>query len=174
MKASVLFVVLLKATFLSFSGFGSLPVLREELVTNRGVLTDDELNESVAVARMTPGPMGSYVIAVGYAVAGWPGATAGWAAMSLPALGVLPLMMLLRGRAHSERWRSAIEAVILASAALVLVTATALIPVAVTDTTTAVVAAVALLLVLFTRVPTICVVCGGAAATFLTAMVSGT
>ena len=39
MNLGVLLVILLKATLLSFSGFGSLPVLRDELVTNRRVLS---------------------------------------------------------------------------------------------------------------------------------------
>ena len=44
-----------------------------------------DLNRAIAVARVTPGPMGIYVVAIGYAVAGWPGAAAGWLALALPA-----------------------------------------------------------------------------------------
>ena len=161
MNLGLLFALLLKATLLSFSGFGSLPVLREDLVTNRKVLTDDELNQAVAVARVTPGPMGSYVVAIGYAVAGWPGAAIGWAAMSAPALCVLPLVLVLRRYEHSAVWRSSIEAVILASAALVLATATELMPTAVVNVSMAFVAVVALIVVLFTRVSSIWVIAAG-------------
>lgn len=163
----VLFAILLKATLLSFSGFGSLPVLRDELIVNRHALTDEQLNQAVSVARVTPGPMGTYVVAVGYAVSGWQGAAAGWAAMSAPALGVIPLLMLMRGRTHSARWQGAVEAVILASAALVLATTVTLIPAAIVDVSTAVVASVALLTVLFTRVSTIWVILAGAGTTWL-------
>lgn len=159
-----LLAIFMKATLLSFSGFGSLPVLREELVQNRAVLSDEQLNEAVAVARMTPGPMGNYVVAVGYAAAGWQGAVAGWIAMTAPALCVLPLLTLIRTRGHSAVWRSSIEAVILASASLVLATALALLPTAVVDAPTAIVAVAALLIVTLTRISTIWVILAGALA----------
>ncbi len=169
MNLGVLLAILLKATLLSFSGFGSLPVLRDELVTNRRVLSDEDLNRAVAVARLTPGPMGSYVVAVGYAVHGWTGAAAGWVAISTPAFCVLPLLALLRGRVHSERWRNAIEAIILASAGLVLATATSLIPTALIDLPTSAAAAAALVIVCFTRISTIWLIVAGSAVTWLSA-----
>ena len=105
MNLAVLLAILLKASLLSFSGFGSLPVLRDELVTNRHVLTMDDLNRAIAVARVTPGPMGIYVVAIGYAVAGWPGAAAGWLALALPALFAVPLVAIMRRHAQSPRAR---------------------------------------------------------------------
>ena len=44
------------------------------------------LNESVAISRSTPGPVGLYIVSVGYLIAGVPGAIAGWLAMITPAL----------------------------------------------------------------------------------------
>jgi chromate transporter len=171
MNVGVLFAILVKATFLSFSGFGSLPVLREELVTNRRVLTDDDLNRAVAVARVTPGPMGSYVVAVGYAAAGWPGAVMGWIALTFPALSVIPLGAALRRRRESVRWQSVIEGIILASAALVLATARSLLPDAVVDLPTIIVAIAALIAVSVTEIPTIWVILIGAAVTLAFAAV---
>jgi chromate transporter len=165
-----LFAILLKATFLSFSGFGSLPILHDELVTQRHILTDDDLNRAVAVARVTPGAMGSYVVAVGYAVQGWQGAVSGWVAMCAPALCVLPVMVLLRGRAHSGRWRDAADAVVLASAALVLGTASTLIPTAVVDPSTSLIAIGALLVVFFTSIPTIWIIIAGAVVSCVSAL----
>jgi chromate transporter len=164
---TVLLAILLKASLLSFSGFGALPVLRDELVTNRHVLTTDDLNRAVAVARVTPGPMGIYVVAVGYAVSGWPGAVAGWLSLTLPALLAVPLIIVMRRHAQSPRAREAIDAVMLASAALVLSTARALIPTAVVDVPTAIVAVAALVVVFGTRVSTVWVIAGGAVATLL-------
>ena len=166
MNLGVLLAILLKATFLSFSGFGSLPILRAELVTNRHVLTDDDVNQAVAVARATPGPMGSYVVAIGYAAAGWPGAVMGWFAMTAPALLVVPLTAALRRWSHSIRWQSALEGTILASAALVLATARSLLPDAVFDAPTIVVAVAALIAVSLTKIPTIWVIVAGASLTF--------
>src|SRR5437016_3193880 len=86
MNLLLLYVLLLKATVTSFSGLASLPVIRNDLIVNRHVLTDHQLNASLVITRSTPGPMGLYVVSVGYFVAGVPGAVAGWLAMVTPAL----------------------------------------------------------------------------------------
>lgn len=59
------------------------------------------------------------------------------------------------------------DAVVLARAALVLSTASTLIPTAVVDTSTGIIATAALLLVLFTSIPTIWVILAGALAASL-------
>ena len=69
----LLYVVLLKATVTSFSGLASLPIIRDELVVKRHVLTDEQLNMSIVVTRTTPGPVGLYVVSVGYFADGLPG-----------------------------------------------------------------------------------------------------
>jgi chromate transporter len=167
MSTTVLLWILLKATLLSFSGFGSLPLLRDELVATRGVLSDDELNRAIAVARATPGPMGAYVVAVGYAAGGWPGAVVGWVALSAPALAVIPIAGMLARRRQSARWASAIEATILASSALVLATVRSMLPTAIVDLPTGVVAVGAVALITFSRAPVAAIVIGGAMVTWL-------
>lgn len=77
MTLLVLYLTLLKATALSFSGFASVPVLREDLVVARGVLTDEQLNSAIAISQASPGPLGLYLVAVGYFVAGFAGAIDG-------------------------------------------------------------------------------------------------
>jgi chromate transporter len=120
MSALALYLILLKATLASFSGFGSLPQVREELVTRHRVLSDEALNRAVLVARTTPGPMGVYVVSVGYEAAGLPGVIAGWLALATPALLVVPLCGVA-GRAMSRRRvRGAISALVLASAMLIV------------------------------------------------------
>jgi chromate transporter len=170
-NTGVLLAVFIEATLLSFSGFGSLPILRDDLVVRRHVLTDDDLNRAVTVARITPGAMGSYIVAVGYAVNGWTGAAAGWLAMSAPAFLVIPILIFLDGSARSARWVDAADAVILASAALVLTTATTLIRTAASDTTSVMVAVLSLIAVLATSVPTIWLIAGAAAATALMSII---
>ena len=58
MNAVLHYIVLLKATLTSFAGLASLPVVRDELVVHRHVLTDEKLNEAVVITRSTPGPVG--------------------------------------------------------------------------------------------------------------------
>jgi chromate transporter len=170
-NTGVLLAIFLEATLLSFSGFGSLPILREELVVRRHVLTDDDLNRAVTVARITPGAMGTYLVAVGYAVNGWIGAAAGWLAMSAPALLVIPILIFLARRARSARWVDAADALILASAALVLTPATTLIRTAASDTMSVVVAIASLIAVLTTSIRTIWLIASAAAATALISII---
>jgi chromate transporter len=127
MSPLVLYLVLLKATLTSFSGLASLPILRNDLVIGRQLLTDEQLNTAVVVSRTTPGPVGVYVVSVGYAVGGFPGAVAGWAAMCTPAFLILPLMHLASRQAAHHRMRGATQAVVAASAGLLIA---AVIPVA--------------------------------------------
>jgi chromate transporter len=169
-NTGVLLAVFIEATLLSFSGFGSLPILREELVVRRHVLTDDDLTRAVTVARVTPGAMGSYIVAAGYAVNGWTGAAAGWLAMSAPALFVIPILIFLDG-GRSARWVDAADALILASAALVFTTATTLVRTAASDTTSVIVAIASLIGVLTTSISTVWLVAGAAAATALISII---
>ena len=118
MNAFVLYLLLLKATISTFSGLASLPVLREDLVIARNALTDEQLNAAVVVTRTTPGPVGLYVVSVGYFVGGITGAFAGWAAMVTPALLIIPLVHYAGGRAEHPRVKGIVQAVVLSSAGL--------------------------------------------------------
>ncbi len=120
MNAGLLYLLLLKATLTSFSGLSSMPIVRDELVMQYGVLTDSQLNAAVALARTAPGPFGGYVISVGYFVGGVAGGIAGWLALITPALLAIPLVhYVARSTAH-PRARSVVNAVVIASAALIL------------------------------------------------------
>jgi len=55
----------------AFAGLASLPVIQDSLVTQYHVLTNDQLNDAVVITRSSPGPVGLYVVSVGYFVAGW-------------------------------------------------------------------------------------------------------
>lgn len=118
MKVITLYFILLKATLTTFAGLASLPVLREDLVIKRHVLTDEQLNTAIVVTRTTPGPVGLYVVSVGYFVDGIPGAVAAWLAMVTPALIVIPLIHYAGLRARHPRIRGMIQMVVLASAGL--------------------------------------------------------
>src|SRR5271165_7375982 len=92
MNPFFLYLILLKGTITAFAGLASLPVIHDSLVTQHHVLTDQQLNQAVVITRSTPGPVGLYIVSVGYFVAGIPGAVAGWLAMITPALLVIPLV----------------------------------------------------------------------------------
>ncbi len=126
MTAAVVYLLLLKATVTSFAGMGSLPQVQQDFVQTHRLMSDEQLSQAVLVGRATPGPMGAYVVAVGYFAAGWPGAVAGLLAMTTPALLAIPLVAVVQRWLHLARMRSAVDAVVVASAALLVVSGVSL------------------------------------------------
>ena len=120
MTTFALYLVVLRATLFSFSGFGSLPQVREDLVIRQAVITDEQLNRAVLVARTTPGPMGVYVVSAGYEVKGLRGAVVAWLALATPALLIIPLLFFAGRLGSHPRAIGAINALILASALLLV------------------------------------------------------
>ena len=100
MNVFVLYVLLLKASITAFSGISSLPVIRNELVVNHHVLTDAQISEALVAGRISPGPLGMFIVSIGYFVAGIPGAIAAWLALATPALTVAPILRYLGSRAE--------------------------------------------------------------------------
>ena len=120
MSVVALYLLLLKATVTSFAGMGSLPQIRQDFVDTYHLVSADALSEAVLVGRATPGPMGAYVVAVGYLAAGWRGAVAGWLALITPAFAALPLLATVQRWLHLPRVRALVDAVVVAGAALLL------------------------------------------------------
>lgn len=123
MKAVLLYLLLLKATVTSFAGLGSLPQIQRDFVETYRFLTAEQLSQTVVVGRSTPGPIGAYVVGVGYFAGGVPGAIAGWLAMITPAVAAIPLLMVVQRWMHLPRARAAVDAVVIASAALLVMAA---------------------------------------------------
>lgn len=121
MNAGLVYLLLLKATLTSFAGMGSLPQVQQDFVQTHRALTDEQLSQAVLVGRATPGPVGTYVVAVGYFAAGWPGAIAGLLALTTPALLAIPLVAVVQRWLHLPRMRSAVDAVVIASTALLVI-----------------------------------------------------
>jgi chromate transporter len=121
MSIVALYVLLLKATVTSFAGMGSLPQIHQDLVVTTSAITDEQLNQAVLIGRSTPGPVGAYVVAVGYFAAGLRGAAVGLLAMVTPALVAIPLLALMRRWLHIARVQAAVDAVVMASAVLLVV-----------------------------------------------------
>ena len=172
MSAALLYAVLLKATLTSFAGLASLPVVRDELVVRQHVLTDEKLNEAVVITRSTPGPVGLYVVSVGYFAGGVPGAVAGWLAMITPALLILPLLRFAAGKANHPRLRSALQAVVVASAGLLLAAAVPLGISALTGPLTVVIAVLTAIVMLTTKLDTLWIIAGAALTTLTLASVA--
>jgi chromate transporter len=120
MSALAVYLLLVKAIVTSFAGMGSLPQIQQDFVETRHALAPEQLGQAVLVGRSTPGPVGAYVVAVGYLAAGWPGALAAWFAMITPALAAIPLLVLVQRWIHLSRVKGAVDAVVIASAVLLL------------------------------------------------------
>ncbi len=58
MSAVALYWLFLRAVLLSFTGFATVPALREALVLHERLLTDTQLNDAIAIGQASPGPIG--------------------------------------------------------------------------------------------------------------------
>jgi chromate transporter len=150
------------ATLTAFAGLASLPVVQDVLVVQHRVLTDKQLNEAVVITRSTPGPVGLYVVSVGYFVAGGPGAVAGWLAMITPALLIIPLLQFARRKIDHPRVKTAMQTVVIASAGLLLAASIPLAKDALTDPVTIAIAVISFVLLLTTKLDTLWIILGAA------------
>jgi chromate transporter len=164
MNVFLLYALLLKATLTSFSGLASLPMVRNDLVVERKVLTDRDLNTAVVAGRTSPGPNGLYLVSVGYYADGLPGATAGLLALMTPAFLIVPMMRWVGRRAESPRVKSAIRAVVLASAGLLLSASLPLARDAITGWLTLGIVLASFAVLVLTKIDTVWVVLAGAVA----------
>lgn len=153
-----LFLLLVQAVLLSHSGWASVAVVRQALVEQHAILTDARLTTFLALSQITPGPLGFYLLFVGYSVQGWIGALSAWLALVLPSFLVLPIMRLVERRQHVEWFRGATVGVVVGSAALMLSTAVTLAKTVAPTPPLMVVALVAMLLLTVGRVPSFAVV----------------
>ncbi len=158
----VLYLLLVKATLTSFSGLASLPMVRNDFVVRRGVLTDRQLTTAVAAGRIGPGPLGIYVVSVGYLVDGVPGACAGWLAMITPAFLIIPMLRFLGARAEQPRARAVARAVLFAGAGLMASAAVPLARDAIANPLSLAIFAVSFLLIASARVDSLWVMLGAA------------
>jgi chromate transporter len=164
MNLLILYLLLSKATLTSFSGLTSLPVIRHDFVETRHVLTDRQLNAAVAAGRTAPGPNGLYVVSVGYFVAGIPGGCAGLLAVVTPAFLIIPMLQFLGRRAEQPAVKSAIRAVTLAAAGLVVTTTVPLARDALTGWLPIAIALAAFLFLVLTKRATVWVILAAALA----------
>jgi chromate transporter len=146
-----LYLLLLKAALLSFTGLGSLPIIRSDFVVERHALTDHQLNTAVVAGRAGPGPFGLYMVCIGYTVAGVPGAISAFLALITPAFLALPLMRWLGRRSNHPRIRDAIRGLLIGSAGLLLASSVPLAKDAITGTLSIAIMAASFLVLAFTK-----------------------
>jgi chromate transporter len=87
--------LLLKASLVTTTGTGNLPVLYQDLVP-RGWATDRQFAEALAIGKISPGPSGLWVISLAYLTDGLRGALLALVAITIPPLVVLALDGLYR------------------------------------------------------------------------------
>lgn len=116
-----LFLAVLKAATLSVGGLSSLPVLRQELVSN-GSLTEKQVIEALTIGRLSPGPTGLYIVSLGYLALGWLGAALALVAASLPPLSMVVLASLVRRWLLSPVAAGIVRGVALSTSGLTLAT----------------------------------------------------
>ena len=157
MNAVILYFVVVRATALSFSGFASVPLIRENLVVQRAVLSDEELNSAIAISQASPGPLGLYVVVAGYFVAGVPGALAAALALASPAILAIPIARAVR-RHRDSQVRGMAAAIVIASCVLMATTSVTLAADATPTPSLAALAVVGFIALASGRVPPVVVV----------------
>jgi len=163
MNVFVLYLLLLKATLTSFSGLAALPMIRTDLVEHHHVLNDRQLNTAVAAGRIGPGPIGIFVVSIGYMAGGIPGACAGWLAMITPAFLIIPMLRFLGTRAEHPRAKAISRSVLLAGAGLIISATMPLARDAVTGPLSLAIVAGSLVIAALTRIDSLWIMLGAAA-----------
>lgn len=79
-----LFLIFLKAASLSSGGLQALPLLQDDLITQRQLLTYADFATAVAIGRISPGANGLFVLPIGYYVSGLSGALVAALGIMLP------------------------------------------------------------------------------------------
>ncbi len=161
MNVALLYLLLLKATVTSFSGFGSVPLVRDDLVVQRAVLTDEQLNNAIAISQASPGPLGIYVVIVGYSVAGLAGALVGMLALATPAALAVPILRAVQ-RGRSAEIRGGSSGIVIVSCVLMMTSAFRLAPQAIPTPAFAIVATAGFVALAATRVPPVVVIAASA------------
>jgi len=160
-----LFGVFLKVGAVLFgSGYVLLAFLRADLVLRLHWLTEHQLLDSVAVGQVTPGPVFTTATFVGYVLHGVSGAAVATLGIFLPAFVYVALSAAILPRLRrSPAARAALDAVNVASLALMAVVTWQLAGAALVDAWTVALAAGSALLLLRYRVNSSWLVLGGAA-----------
>ena len=156
------------------SGYLLVAYLQSSLVERLGLLSTAQLLEAIVIGEMTPGPLFTVSTALGYLLAGGPGAIVATVAIFLPSF---PLAMLL-GRIMPRLSRSRVAKHVLrglgaAVVGVMLAVALTIAARVIVDVTSALIALGALALLRFTRLGPIALVPVGATVGWLLTLLPG-
>jgi chromate transporter len=161
-----LIVLLVRLSFVAFGGgIAILPELQRVVVSDHHWLTSQQFASSYAMGQLTPGPGMLMVLAIGYKVAGVPGALAAMVAMFLP-VGTLAYIAGSRlDKLKGSPWRPAIQrGMAPVTVGLLLAGSYTLIQASAVDVISGLIVAAAVLMLLSRRInPIVIVLAGGAA-----------
>jgi chromate transporter len=161
---TALFLVFLKIGAILFGGgYVLVALIRSNLVTRLGWISERQLLDAIAVGQVTPGPLSATATFIGYLLEGVPGAVIATIAIFLPAFFFVavsgPLVPRLR---QSPLAGAVLDGVNVAALALIAVVTWQLFRAAVVDWTTLVLAGLSFILLIRYRVNSVCLVLGGA------------
>ena len=159
-----LFFIFLKiGSILYGSGYVLFAFLDTELVST-GLLTKQQLIDAIAVGQFTPGPVFSSVTFVGYQINGWSGAVLATIGIFLPSFVFVALLKpLVRFMRNSTLFAHFLDAVNVASVAVIIAVAFEMGRETITDWQTIVIAVASIILPFgFRKVNSALVVIGGA------------
>lgn len=158
------FLVCLESVLLSYSGWGSVAIVKAHLVDGLGLVTETQLIAFLALSQVTPGPLGFYLLLVGYSITGVSGALVALTALILPSLLAIPVVRMI-DRGKDVPWlKGAMAGVIVSSAALMLSSAGQLASGTLASPATAGIAVVAFVLLAASPLPSFAVVACAAVA----------
>jgi len=164
-----LFLIFLKiGAILYGSGYVLFAFLDAELVAN-GLLSRHQLMDAIAVGQFTPGPVFSSVTFIGYQIHGWTGAIVSTIAIFLPSFVFVALLNpLVKKMRNSTLFSSFLDAVNVASVAIIAVICYQMGKESISDWRTALIALLSIALLLsFKKVNSALVVIGGATLGYL-------
>ena len=156
MDQLTLFLLFLKASFLSTGGTGNLPILYTDLIA-RGWATERPFAEALTIGQITPGPTGLWVISFGYLLRSLPGGLLAALAISLPPFVVLGILWLYNRIERHPAVRGFVRGLGLAVIGISLVTLLDILRSSGVDLRSLVIAGAALALALTNRVPVIAI-----------------
>lgn len=161
---TALFLVFLKLGAILFGGgYVLVALIRSNLITHLGWITERQLLDAVAMGQITPGPISTTATFIGYLLGGVPGAAIATVAIFLPAFFFVaisgPLVPRLR---HSPLAGAVLDGVNIAALALIAVAVWQLFRTAVVDWTTLILAGLSFVLLIRYRINSVWLVLGGA------------
>jgi chromate transporter len=172
---TTLFLTFLKIGAVMYgSGYVLLALLRADLVTRLGWLTDPQLLDAVAIGQVTPGPLFTTATFIGYLLGGAPGALLATLGIFLPSFVFVAASGPLLPRLRRSPWTAAfLDGVNVAALALMAVVAWRLGRASLIDAPTIAAALLALGLLMRTRIATLWLIAGAAALGLLRMLIGG-